>query len=151
MILDKFALRYRKKMESRLSNKGILFEYITDYEKVAELKNNWLANFAAGIKMDDIHVDQCMWHVFSYKRLLCVDGNEATSNFHSQNKSQCYVFFQHQRDAYYLENAEALTQRYLIDGIDFVSSDLYVVDKKFDWTYVVTHEGECGPYYCQKK
>jgi hypothetical protein len=26
--------------------------------------------------------------------------------------------------------------------------DIYVVDKKFNWTYVVTHEtGWCGPYF----
>jgi len=151
MKLDKFARRYRQDMEARLSNKGILFEHILDWEKVAELKNNWLTSFAAGIKTNDIYIDQFMWHVFGYGRLPCVDGDEATNHFLAQNKSQCYIFFQHHSDAYFLENATTLTQNDFVDGIDFVSSDLYVVSKRFNWTYVVTHECDCGPYYYHKK
>jgi len=151
MKLDKFARKYRQHMESRLSSKGILFEHISDCEKVAELKNSWLASFAVGVKIDDIYIDQFMWHIFGYQRLPCIDGDEATSHFLSQNKSQCYIFFQHHNDAYYLENAATLTQNDLIDGIDFISSDLYVVSKRFNWTYVTTHENDCGPYYYHKK
>jgi len=151
MKLDKFARKYRKDMESRLASKGILFEYISGSETVAELKSNWLTSFAAGIKTDDIYIDAFMWHIFSFERCPCIDGEEATNSFLSQNKSQCYIFFQHHDYAYYLENAATLTQNDLIDGIDFRSSDLYVVSKRFNWTYVVTHESQCGPYYYHKK
>jgi len=128
-----------------------LFAHISDCEKVVELKNHWLTSFAAGIKTDDISIDQFMWHIFAYKRVACIDGDAASSCFLSQNKSQCYIFFQHHNDAYYLEHAAALTQDDICDGIDFVSSDLYVVSKRFHWTYVLTHESDCGPYYYHKK
>lgn len=28
-------------------------------------------------------------------------------------------------------------------------SDVYIVDKCFNWTYVHTHESTCGPYFCK--
>ena len=146
MKLDKFVRKYRQSMESRLSGKGILFEHISDCEVVIGLKNNWLSNFADGIKTSDIYVDKFMWHIFSYQRLSCIAGDEATTQFLSQKKEQCYILFQHHNDAYYLENAATLTQDDIIDGIDFESSDLYVVSKRFNWTYVVTHS-DCGPYF----
>ena len=150
MKLDKLARKYRQCMESRLSDKGILFEHISDCEQVAGLKNNWLSGFAVGIKTNDIYADQFMWHIFSYQRMSCIEGDEATTRFLSQNKGQCYILFQHHSDAYYLENAAALTQCDIIGGSDFVSSDLYVVSKNFSWTYVVTHESDFGPYFYHK-
>ena len=151
MKLDKFARQYRQSLESRLSSKGILFEHILDKEKAAELKRNWLTNFATGIKTRDIYIDQFMWHIFSSGRLPCIEREEATAYFLSQNKAQCYILFQHYDDAYYLENGATLIQNDLVDGIDFVSIDLYVVSKRFNWTYVVTHESDCGPYFYHKK
>jgi len=151
MKLYKAARKYRKKLESNLSGKGILFEHILDCEQVAELKNNWLAHFAEGIKTSDIYIDEFMWNIFSYKRLSCSAGDEAAAQFLLQAKTQCYILFEHHKDAYYLENAASLTQDDLIDGIDFESKDLYVVSKRFNWTYVLTHESDCGPYYYHKK
>jgi len=151
MKLDKHARKYRKNMELRLFSKGLAFEHISDEEKVAELKSNWLTNFAANIKTDDIYIDQFMWHIFSYERLSCIEGDGATTRFLSRHKAQCYIFFQNYNDAYYLENATALTPNDFADGLDFRSSDLYVVGKRFNWTYVVTHERCCGPYYYDKK
>jgi hypothetical protein len=29
------------------------------------------------------------------------------------------------------------------------SHDWYLVDKHFTWTYVHTHEADCGPYFCK--
>jgi len=153
MKIDEFAKKYRENMEAKLINKGILFEHILDYDKVAELKNKWLTSFADGVKTDDIYINQFMWHIFSYKRVVCVEGDEATENFNSQYKSQCYILFQNHNDAYYLENAFDLIQDDIIGGVDFMSNDLYVVNKRFNWTYVFTHEsdcGYCGPYYYHK-
>jgi hypothetical protein len=34
-------------------------------------------------------------------------------------------------------------------GSDFFADqqDVYLVDKHFTWTFVHTHEAECGPYF----
>ena len=29
-------------------------------------------------------------------------------------------------------------------------ADWYLVDKDFTWTYVQTHEADCGPYFCRR-
>jgi len=149
--LEKYARKYRRKLESRLSGKGILFERILDYETVAALKNNWLTNFAAGVNTDDIHIDEFMWHVFSYERLPCMKGDEATARFLAQAKAHCYILFQSHNYAYYLEHAATLAPNDFVNDLDFNSSDLYVVSKSFNWTYVVTHESTVGPYYYNKK
>jgi hypothetical protein len=148
--LDKSTRKYRKKMESKLSRKGILFEHISDYEKVIRLKNSWLDHFAGGIKTGDIYIDEFMWNIFSSKRLPCLEADEATARFVSQNKTGCYILYQFYDDAYYLENAAALIPQDLIEGIDFPGKDLYVVDKEFNWTYIITHESDCGPYFYDK-
>jgi len=151
MKLNKSTRKYRKKLETNLSDKGILLTHISNCEEVTELKNSWLYHFAAGIKTNDIPIDEFLWHIFSYKRLPCIEGDEATAHFLSQNKTQCYILFEHYQDAYYLENAAPLTKDDLIDSIDFPSKDLYVVSKRFNWTYALTHESDLGPYYYHEK
>lgn len=45
-----------------------------------------------------------------------------------------------------LEDAAAFDSNDLLE-----ESDVYVVDKEFNWTYVKTHEtGWCGPYFSRK-
>jgi len=151
MKLNKSTRKYRKKLEENLSGKDISFAHISDYKKVADLKSNWLSNFASGIKTSDIFIDEFMWNIFSYKKLPCIEGDDATAYFLAQNKTQCYILFEHYKDAYYLESATPLTKEDLIDNIDFPSKDLYIVSKRFNWTYVLTHESDLGPYYYQRK
>ena len=87
-----------------------------------------------------------LWHVFSYEKKKCLKKGQADVAFNEELKQSCYVFYQHTDDAFILEHASSLT------ADDFVNEeDVYVVDKKFDWTYVRTHEtGWCGPYFCRK-
>ena len=150
MKIPKHTSEYRQVIESRLLGKGILFEPILDSDQVAELKQRWLANFAIGVNTNDIYIDQFMWHIFSYERQACIEGEEAISAFTIQNKDDCYVLFQHFNDAYVLKNASSLSHDDIIADIDFHSSDIFVVNKSFDWTYVYTHDICCGPYYYHK-
>lgn len=87
-----------------------------------------------------------LWHVFSYERRKYLKEKQADITFNEQSKQSCYVFYQHSDDAYILESASSLTAE------DFVNEeDVYVVDKEFNWTYVITHEtGWCGPYFSRK-
>ncbi|MDE6456785.1 MAG: DUF4275 family protein, partial [Dysosmobacter sp.] len=45
-----------------------------------------------------------------------------------------------------LSKAEALA---LPEADTLNGADWYLVDKDFTWTYVHTHEGGCGPYFCR--
>jgi hypothetical protein len=136
----------RAVFEKCLSDRGIAFQRLSVTNKVKELKDNWFSVFAAGIKTDDIYIEQYLWHIFSYERKKYLSQDAANEAFMQQRKTECFVFFQHKNDFYYLENAEELKPE---DFGDLV--DVYVVNKRFNWTYVKTHEEELGPYYYSKK
>ena len=57
-----------------------------------------------------------------------------------------YIFYQHSDYALIVKKANLFTADDLID-----ETDIYIVDKEFNWTYVKTHEtGWCGPYFSRK-
>jgi hypothetical protein len=84
-------------------------------------------------------------HVFSYKKLPCLEGKAAMRAFHKENRFICYLFYQEREEAYMLVNAEILRAEDLRQ-----EHDVYVVDPQFMWTYVQTHEYYCGPYFYRK-
>ncbi len=86
-----------------------------------------------------------LWHVFSYEKQDCLRGKEAEREFNNVSKQACYVFYQHSNKALVLEQADALTADDLRE-----EQDVYVVDHDFSWTYVQTHESQCGPYFCRR-
>ncbi|MEN6327389.1 MAG: DUF4275 family protein [Syntrophomonas sp.] len=87
-----------------------------------------------------------LWHVFSYEKRDCIEGEQAEKAFNNEPKNTCYVFYQHSDYALILENASMFTANDLFHEID-----VYVTDKEFNWTFVKTHEtGWCGPYFSRK-
>ncbi len=84
--------------------------------------------------------------LFSYKKKDCLEGKEGEQAFNDVAKQNCFMFYQHSEDALLLENAPNLNTE---DFASEIGTDLYIVDKQFRWTYVLTHETEyCGPYFC---
>lgn len=87
-----------------------------------------------------------LWHVFSYEKKDCIEGEQAEKAFNNEPKNACYVFYQHSDYALILENASMFTANDLYN-----ETDIYVVDKEFNWTFVKTHEtGWCGPYFSRR-
>ena len=84
--------------------------------------------------------------MFSYRKRQCLTGEEAEQAFNNENKKSCYIFYQHINDVLILENADGFNANDLME-----ESDVYVVDKDFNWTYVKTHEdGWLGPYFSRR-
>lgn len=119
------------------------------------LRKQWEDNFANHISLkekkaiylyDDDGACGYLWHLFSNEKRECLQGEEAEQAFNDEHKNACYIFYQHTNDALILEEADALNANDLLD-----ESDVYVVDKEFNWTYVKTHEtGWCGPYFSRR-
>jgi hypothetical protein len=119
------------------------------------LRKQWEDNFANHMSIeekeaiylyDDDGACGYLWHIFSYGKRDCLQGEEAEQVFNDESKNACYIFYQHTDDALILEEADALSANDLLD-----ESDIYVVDKEFNWTYVKTHETRwCGPYFCRR-
>lgn len=122
------------------------------------LRGQWEQSFASHMsrqeKMDIYLYDDdgaCgyLWHLFSYGKRDCLKCEDADKAFDNMNKNECYIFLQHSDDVLIMENATELTSSDLCDSFD--RTDVYVVNKGFNWTYVKTHEiGWCGPYFCRR-
>ena len=118
------------------------------------LRKQWEDNFADHINSKEkkkiyLHDNggYCgyLWHLFSYEKRECLQGEEAEKAFNKECKSNCYVFYQHTNYALILENADILNLNDLQE-----ESDIYITDKEFNWTYVKTHEIDFGPYFSRK-
>ena len=96
---------------------------------------------------DEIHYEQFKWHLFSYNKLSALQADQARAAFNQQEKDTVYVLFQYENRAYRLENASLLKT----EDLDVDSSDVYIFDEQRRWTYVHTHELQCGPYFYQAK
>ncbi|MDF2791606.1 MAG: hypothetical protein K0S80_4708 [Neobacillus sp.] len=118
--------------------------------KGQELKKQWGEVFAKDLSRNQkrqIHYGRFLWHVYSYELLLCKKGQRARNAFDIVSKNDCFIFYQNKENALLLENARSLKSEHIINEIDGYIHDVYLVDKDFSWTYIQTHEEDCGPYF----
>jgi len=85
-----------------------------------------------------------LWHVFSFKDLDCLDGKEAEVMFDTKEKDECFVYIYDHSYAFKTMNAGKLC---FCAKVINNFCDIYIVDVNFTWTYICTHEGDCGPYF----
>ena len=77
------------------------------------LRKQWEDNFANHLSFEekkDIYLWNYgfLWHLFSYEKKDCLQGQEAEKVFNNEQKDSCYVFWQHTDYALILENADSL-------------------------------------------
>jgi hypothetical protein len=131
-----------------LGNKNIKFTVVNKWGQY--LRGVWEDNFTDQLSSDEkkkIYLEQYLWHVFSYKKAPCLKNDQAIKEFNKVIKSQstCYIFFQHFDLALMVESSSGITSEDLA-----LDDDVYIVDKDFKWTYVKTHEDQCGPYFATR-
>ncbi len=86
-----------------------------------------------------------LWHVFSYRILPSIEGDEARKAYLLAEKRNCVLFDNIDFCAYRLENADALTPEVLD-----MFTDVTITAEDFSWTYSKTHEKYCGPYFYKR-
>jgi hypothetical protein len=109
------------------------------------LRGTWEFHFAkdlSTIEKKKIHMHQFLWHLFSYKRVECLKNSEAKTAFNDLLKRSCYLFYQDQSQAFLIEDSNKIKAEHFEQ-----ENDIYIVDRDFRWTYVQTHEEQCGPYF----
>ncbi|MBQ2879387.1 MAG: DUF4275 family protein [Anaerotignum sp.] len=134
-----------KQFCKELMERGIRFTPVDD----RTTKTNWTKLFAASISKEDrkkVYFEQYRWHLFSYKLLDAMTGDEARAAFDAEQKDSVYLFWQHTPKAYLAENA------HLFKAADFDHnfipfSDFYLFSPEGKWTYIHTPESMCGPYF----
>lgn len=120
------------------------------------LKSRWLDAFAAGVSEEELEKrvlssGNYLWHVFSWKLVPCLAGDAARKAL-AEVPEESFYFFYHEYPpegvplVRPISRAEALA---LPEPEELYGADWYLVDKDFTWTYVHTHEADCGPYFCQ--
>lgn len=139
---------------NNLQSKGIkCYElHNNSEEKSAEkLREKWINSFLQDVDTNDIYIDQYLWHVFSYERLIAKKGSDAKECLDKVNSNTLYIFFNDSKAygkdiCYRIENAATFNHQMIQ-----CYSDVYITDEDFTWTYVRTHEdGHCGPYFYKK-
>lgn len=137
------ALEAVQRYEQMLHEKGaVMTELFEDRE---EIMGKWETVFTGMVSEQqkrDIYYDQFKWHVFSYNVIPCLQGEEAMAAFNTVTKTDCYVFYQNRYGMWKYSNAKNL------QATDFTTQqDMYITDVNFKWTYIQTHESQCGPYF----
>lgn len=130
----------QKRLE--LINKGVSF--ILE-PRPSTIKESWNRLFAASVSSDvlnQIGYDTFKWHIFSFELVNALTKSRARQAFNRCRKEKVYIFYQRNEEVFYIENPQFLKAR------DFdLDSDIYIFDVTNKWTYVHTHESQCGPYF----
>jgi hypothetical protein len=136
---------YAQKMQE-IADRGVVF---IPYSKASTIKSNWSKLFASSVSNEDkkeIRYDRYKWHIFSFEKINALSQIKARQAFNKCKKDKVYVFYQYKDAAFYIENP------HLLKSTDFDSDDdIYVFDTVYKWTYIHTHEIQCGPYFYRIK
>ncbi len=115
-----------------------------------EFYKKWINIFGKNIPQEYIEkyvvsTGNLIWHIFSWELLdksVYLVGDEARRAYDSTNKQNaiCIDWFENKCTrplSCDLYNANALDNR----------TEIYVAAEDFSWTYIKTHEENCGPYF----
>ena len=151
----------------RLQDMNIGFEIVSNREN--ELDGRWESAFTQDISKSQkrkMSFKQSMWNVFNWGKIECLKEQRAVDAFDQQKKGGCYLIYAMGEEAIYIPKADRIKAKDIIhagspgkgndnadneqptsaSSVDYLI-DLYVVDEEFNWTYVLPHEEDCGPYF----
>lgn len=83
-----------------------------------------------------------LWHLFSAGLTFSEKESRAIEEYDAIDKGASVLLLQNEQIAFYIEDTKELTSK-LVNEFN----DIYITDKVFKWTYVHTHEEDCGPYF----
>ncbi|MGN9865368.1 DUF4275 family protein [Bacillus swezeyi] len=115
------------------------------------LRKSWENIFANHLSKEDkeeIYLAHFLWHLCSWDAVNCFIEGEAIKLFNQHKKRKCTIFYQDINEAYLVENAKNLRIQDLpYDPLHMFYGDIYVMDWEQKWTFIMTHEEKCGPYF----
>jgi len=85
-----------------------------------------------------------LWHAFSYGDAACADGESAIVAFNSCKKDKSVLIMNYEKIGFVLDSTDGITAEELNEF-----NDVIITHENFEWSYVHTHEGNCGPYFYQ--
>lgn len=133
-----------------------------------EFIKKWINTFASRLTFEQYekYVDNAyIWHVFSFGLIDkndYLEDDEARRAFDAADKTDAMYFLLFEDEpctkklpekfntADKIENSELTYVDCVCAGTP-IYMEFYVVSKDFSWTYIVTHEDLCGPYFMNIK
>ncbi len=114
-----------------------------------EFENKWIKAFASNVSKEDLDLrvydeGNYLWHIFSWELVKCKEGDEARKAFDELVNKKALII-----QMWYDEETKPLSPDSKSSDFDNMQ-EVFIVDNEFEWTYVVTHEINCGPYFCIK-
>ncbi|AST90003.1 atp synthase f1 subunit delta [Sutcliffiella cohnii] len=135
--------------KKQLSKSTIKFYEIPKWGRY--LRGKWEASFASHlstVEKEAIYFKSFLWHLCSWEKVDCYEKHDAIKMFERQEKMKCTIFYEHTEEAYLIDNAKNLSVKDLPhDQFHMYYGDMYVMDWNGQWTFIMTHESECGPYF----
>lgn len=107
------------------------------------IKNKYIHTFFSNLTQEEkreIHFEQYMWHAFSYGRIEAKKGSEAIEALRNHKNNDVYIIFQKEENVLEEKN---ITYEQIYNNVlknNKWYPDCYIIDKKFKWTFVLTHE-----------
>ncbi len=153
--MDKIKANYnntQRLFTEMLQSTGVRYEFFSDH-MTDVFKKRWYNSFIPP-KLQSYAKDHAfhyeipggyLWHVFSYGHLDCIKESSACKVFDAQSKEDCILFFSDENFSFKIKNNDSLTAE-LLNEFD----EVFVTSSDFTWTYIHTHEKDCGPYFYQK-
>ncbi len=132
--------------KQKIIDRGVTFMPLTNSRTIKASWSKLFATTVSSIDKKQIGYESYKWHIFSFHKVNALSNTKARQAFNKCKKEKVYVFYQHKEEAYYIENP------WLLKSSDFdTEDDIYIFDMNNKWTYVHTHEIDCGPYFYRIK
>ena len=124
---------------------------LSDIEKV-HIVNRWISSFASGVSEEILkeHVFEdynFLWHIFSWGNVSCLEGDKARKAFDERKCDLVYMFCSGYSSNNFPQIEDVMITNKVTSEQLEMKDDIYIVDMNFSWTYVHTHDSECGPYF----
>lgn len=107
------------------------------------IRNKYIDTFFSNLteqEKNEIFFEQHMWHAFSYNKVNSKEGIEAIQSLRKHNRNDVYLIFQRKQQVLEGKN---ITYEEIYNNVlknDDWDTDCYIIDKNFEWTFVLTHE-----------
>ena len=88
------------------------------------------------------------WHVFSYKYVEHMTGAEAVAAFEARSGQSFIVSVDLAQGPTFKCTSSAKLDYMTLRNM--WSGDLYLMNEALDWTFVLTHEQDLGPYFVER-
>lgn len=123
-----------------------------------QFKREWVRYFAGDVPVDKVEkyilchglAWNFIWHAFSWKLVpesVYLVGDAARRAFDEQNKESAISIEPFEDNPKTVFLPHDLRHAAAIEDL----TEYYVVGRDFAWTYIKTHEGGLGPYFCTKR